>query len=368
LGIKQTVKAAVLGQRAIKSYNEIIAEREKIKKDLSAAQLEELQGKLDFDEELNKIVLTELSKSDIAACTMFGILTAFIAKTLDNNGKKIEAFINTLNIKDPAIGNKVSIKEFDTNNVFDLKRGANHRDQLFHSGNIFKKAPADFVKPDGASIEELMQMGKSNYSLLEIMVKHYGLSGGFLKKAGAILKIYGVHFVKDIVTPAGLPIPFSDIFTKFIPSDANACGYSTHNSLYDGFLKEANKELHFLNTRASDVSSSVLIGIFAKTYVKIIHPELNKRQRKSLVSKMTVATSAMLIISQLLMLCISATDKGAIVDGGKLNLIAAKMLIVNSFKVCAEANRNHRIIMGVYSKRRIIIEEVLSNVYEVTGI
>jgi hypothetical protein len=345
----------------MKPYETIIAEREQIKTTLSAEQLEKLQSQLDFDEEFNRIVITELSKSDITACAMFGILTAFIAKMLDNNGKKIETFINSLNVKDPATGNKLSIKDFDTNNVFDLKRGANHREQLFHSGNIFKKAPSDFVKPDGASIEDLMQMGKSSYSLLEIMTKHYGLSGGFLKNAGAILKIYGIHFAKDIVTPAGLPLPFSDIFTKFSVNDANACGYSTHNLLYDGFLKEANRELRFLNIRASDISSAVLIGIFASAYVKIIHPELNKRQQKSLISKMTVATSAMLVISQLLMLCAGATKKGAVIDGGKLNLIAAKMLLINSFKVCNEANRNHRIIMGVYSQRRIIIEEALLN-------
>ncbi|MCL2053292.1 MAG: hypothetical protein FWG90_02470 [Oscillospiraceae bacterium] len=361
MGAMQTFKAAVCGPSAMKSYADIIAERRQIKSKLSLQQIEDLQIRLNFDEELNKIILTELSRGDIAACAMFGILTAFIAQTLDRNGKAIETFINTLQITDPSTGDKVSIRAFDTNNIFDIKRGTNHREQLFHSGNLFKKAPADFVKPDGFSLEELMGQSKSEYSLLEIMTKHYGLNGGFLKIARNIIKIYGVHFSKDIVTPAGLPLPFSDVFTKFTKNDSNACGYSTSNALYDGFLKEVNKELHFLNVRASDISSAVLIGIFTKVFVKIVHPELDKRQQKSLVSKMTVVTTAMLIISQMLMLSASWTKCGKVVDGGKLNLIAAQMLIANSFKICIEANKNHSILMGIYKKRQMIIEEELLN-------
>jgi hypothetical protein len=357
----QTLKAAVCGPSAMRSYDDIYEERQRIKSQLPPSQLEDLQLRLNFDQELNQMVLTKLSREDIAASAMFGILTAFIAQTLDRNGKAIEAFINTLQITDPATGNKISIGDFDTNNVFDIKRGANHRDQLFHSGNLFKKAPADFVKPDGLSLEDLMGLGKSEYSLLEIMIKQYGLSGNFLKIATNVLKIYGIHFIKDIFTPAGIPLPFSDIFTKFTENSSNVCGYSTSNALYDGFLKEANKELHFLNIKASDISSSVLIGIFTKAYVKIMHPDLDKKHQKSLVSKMTVATSGMLIISQMLILVVQRKDKGGVIDGGKLNIITAQMLIKNSIKVCVETNKNHNIIMEVYRKKRIIVEEALLN-------
>ena len=357
------LKVGFSGTKAMKSWDEIEAEREALKKRLTDSQINEINARLqDYNAQLSKIVTSQLSPADLTVCSLLGILTAVSAYMLDFNGKNIEAFLDSKSIKDPCTGKVVEIKDYDTNNAFDIKRGANHREQLFHSGNIWKKAPADFVMPDGFSIEELIGKGKTDYMLIEIISAKYGLNGSILKQVADVLKIMGVHFLKDIVTPAGLPLPFSDIFTKFIPTPTNACGYSTKNTLYDGFLKETNKELRMLNIRASDVTSYALIKIFCTTYVKIVYKELNKAEQKSLENKMIIATSGFLMVSQLLVLCAGKVNNvGSMVNGGKINPLVATATLKGCISVFYEANQNHQVIMDVYRQKKDFILEVSLN-------
>jgi len=360
--ITDKIKIGLLGPSAMKPLQEIEAERVRNKARLTPEQLLEIRDKMrDFESELSGIVITDLSRADIAVSCLFGILTAISAWQLDSHGKAIEGYINGKTIKDPVTGEKITIKQLDTNNIFDIKRGANHRYQIFHCGNLFKTAPADFVMPDGMSIEELMGMGKSDYRLIELIIKKYGLSGGFMKQASGIVKIMSTHFLKDLVTPAGLPLPFSDIFTKFIIQPSNACGYSTKNLIYDGFLKEVNSQLRFLNIRASDVSSFALIKVFCRAYTKVVHPELDKRQQKSLEDKMIIAVSGFLLISQLCFLCCGKADTASLVNGGKINPMIAASVIKSCVNICREAYHNHVIIMEVYRKKKDLILEVSLN-------
>jgi hypothetical protein len=151
----ESIATGVGGEKAMVSWDEIYAGQARLKSQLTPSQNAELNRRLDFHEDMCRLVITELSPENIAVCSAFGMLVAVGATALDYNGYRIEKFINGLSIKD-INGNKTTVGKFDTGNIFDIKRGAKHREQLFHSGNLFKKAPADFIMPNGVSVEEMM--------------------------------------------------------------------------------------------------------------------------------------------------------------------------------------------------------------------
>lgn len=217
-----------------------------------------------------------LDSNDSLFALLFAIIVTFAGNSIDNHGKGIETNINN-EIKIRDNGEWIYIRDFDTNTPFDIVKGNQHRARFGHDFNLFKKINSDYVMRNGMCLEELMEQNEEAYSLLEIMVKQYNLPKALPKRFMGIFKRLMVHYAKDLVTPDGLPLPFTSIFTELVKKPYNMCGYSLPNQFY----KKVDYQL--ANIKASDINSVVLLEGLIKILPKTKDTEkLEKFRRKQI--------------------------------------------------------------------------------------
>ena len=343
-----------------KTLEELEAERVQCKAGMTSEQITEIELRMSTDcaiNDLAKICATSISNSEMALCALFAVIIASLARLIDSHGKDFESAINRMEIKHPATNHLIKIGTLDTCNPFDAKKGKNHRIAIGHDLNFWAKLPADYLLREGVSVEELLGGGKPDYALYELILQKYGIKGNLLSQCLSVLKVTGIHYLKDIVTISGLPLPFSSIFTEFTDNAAKTCGYSTKNLLYDGFAKELDSKLHMLCIRASDLTSLASVDVLCGVYCKHVRNDLDCGQRESLRKKMSVATSGFLLLVQVLLLC-TANAGTSFVSGAKLNILVAAKMVDESVAVCREAFNNQKLIMNAYDRKRAIITEV----------
>jgi hypothetical protein len=170
----------------------------------------------------------------------------------------------------------------------------------------------------------------------------------------AIFKAYGIHLIKDIVTPEGLPLPLTSIFTKFEKNYLNMCGYSTKNSVCDILGDELGK------TKCSDISSWILEKTLMNLYIENTYKKYDKKIKRTLKNQMNISIDAYIIVFQMLiMLFGKRNDVKKIINGGKNNITLFWDFGCNCRRLLKKLNASNKKIINAYKNKRIIWEVAL---------
>lgn len=336
---------------------------------LTKEQCEYLKN-INFNDEI--INRYEMGITNIKVAVSIGVLVGTLAILVDKNGKNIEGAINKIRIKNE--GNVISIKEFDTNNVFDIKMGKNHRSYIGHDFNFLLKIPDDYMlqngetareyinnqKPDDYMLQneetdkEYINNQKKEIQFYDLMKKRYNLPDNILKAIPYILKITIVHMIKDLVTDEGIPIPFTSIATKFKKNLKNVCGYSNSNKINEILGDELG------HIKFSDITSCLVIKKLINIYLKSNYESLDKHSEKVLRSQFSIIAYTTIIIFQLLILIFGKynSKKNNIkkyINGSNFNKLIFKNLIYNYMVLSNEMKYNKKHMLCTYKNQRTLI-------------
>ena len=278
-------------------------------------------GKQDFIENTKELdsYFHELTQDEMLIAIMVGSLAYALVREIDKNGTKIEQAID-----------KVLPKNYDKHNPFDTKRGYGHR--IFgHDPVVFgiKRIPKDtliHVKDVANGFEGPVRIGEylgvgldGNVSMWDLIMKFYGEGkspiNGLMNAIGHII----VHFGKDLLTPAGLPIPLTSLLDGF---DYNE-NMQVHVIRYkDSWAQKLANE--HLSMKASDFASLVFIeSILAFYCSKKDYGSKNKgfRQDMKLIAIGTCLSMQMATSIVGTELQVGKKGNKSIVIGGNANLI-----------------------------------------------
>ena len=202
-----------------------------------------------------------LSSDEIIIAITIGVLAYTVAVEIDRNGTTIEKAID-----------KVLPKDYDKNNPFDTKAGYGHR--LFgHDPFTFgiKNIDGDLlirVKNATTGKHELVKIGdylgtgvNTKVSMWDLIWKYYGNDDSVFTGVTNCFKHIIVHFAKDLLTPAGLPIPFTTLLNKYEYNEYA----QAHISRYKGSVTQRLDKLH-LRVKASDIASLAFIELMTDFY------------------------------------------------------------------------------------------------------
>lgn len=263
----------------------------------------------------------EMNKVDASVSILVGVVAYVIAYSIDKNGKTIEKKID-----------KILPKGYDVNNPFDLKLGKNHRGSFGHDIFTFglKNIPEDFPivvdkmgkNPLYLTIGEKVGK-KGNISMLDLIWKYYGETSknplfGIFNCLGHTI----VHFAKDLLTPDGVPLPFTSLFNEYI---YNGDGYVDKDTYI--VKNKVNDKVNEVNgnMKASDFATLSFIKGMCKLYAhnkKLGDKEKSFRRDMEI---MAMGTCMMLQMSQLVL----SQDKTGMIPGAKMNFIMAGALFNN---------------------------------------
>lgn len=203
----------------------------------------------------------ELSQRDVTFAISIGILTAFTAKFVEKIGsEKSEKKTETKSLEKRI--SEMAGKDFDKNNPFDLRSGNNHR-KLGHDIFSFNKKsiPGNYKMRDKTGmVREVADIvgasEKDRFSMSDIIKATYGTKtdkffGGIWNSISHTI----IHLAKDIVTPNGIPLPFTGLLNKFTANGINVSGYKVTNTILDKVQNE------FVTMRASDFTSIGFINL-----------------------------------------------------------------------------------------------------------
>lgn len=188
----------------------------------------------------------ELSGKDVWFAISAGILTAFTARYIDSIGSELgEKKDKDKKIKSKSLERILSEKKdkhYDTNNPFDLRRGTNHRKMGHDVFSFFlKNIPGDYVMKDKSGVarkvaEIVGGSTENKFSMSDIINATYGTgTNNFFKGIWDKMQHTIFHLAKDLVTPNGIPIPFTALLNKFSEAN-NVSGYKVENRILDNRL------------------------------------------------------------------------------------------------------------------------------------
>lgn len=309
---------------------------------LSPEQRVELVDKLNSLVENNNVTdrFSGLCVSDFLLAFFIASTVTSIASLIDSKGKCIEKGLNKCKLKQ---GDAVfTIGEVDNNNPFDFVSGKEHRYKMFHDCNLFKAINSDFILRNGKSIEDFMNGGKKFYTLIELIEKKYNITG-----FSDVAKIVMMHYAKDVVTPEGLPLMFTSIFTRCEKNNANACGYSFYNKIYENVSKE------LVSLKLSDINSYLISKLFINSCSTIIASEraFTEYEKKNYTRMMKIIVWTLIICFQMLLFECGAKN------GGRLNLTIIPEMIAEYILLIKDVNKEHYEIVEYYKMREKVIKD-----------
>ena len=294
-----------------------------------------------FDEATSEMsdYFYELRNDDIKVAIFLGIICFVLIILLDDKGKNIEDVIN-----------KVIPKDFDKNNAFDLKDGHGHR--IFGHDILafpFKTIPdKSVIKVNGEAMEikKFLDIeGGNNISMLDIIWKFYGNDLNKFEGIKNCLSHIFVHFTKDLLTPAGLPFPFTSIFNKyeyFKEQDRYALNYS--DSLYKKFEK------YGITIKMGDLLALGVVEFFIDKYSCLYKDEKLRKSFKSQMKLITLGTCLVIQMAKLVSsknIIVKKQGNDKIVSGARLNITFSLAFL----KISAEELSN------IFKVRKYINEE-----------
>ncbi|MCO4512944.1 hypothetical protein Si112_00272 [Streptococcus infantarius subsp. infantarius] len=307
----------------------------------------------------------ELSQLDVTFAISIGILTAFTAMLVDRIGSEKSEKETGIKSLEKRIS-EMAEKGYDKNNPFDLRSGANHR-KVGHDFFSFNKdiIPGEYIMRDESGnlrkVADIVGSStKEKFSMSDLINATYGtntnnfFSGIWDKIAHAIH-----HLAKDIVTPNGLPLPFTELLNKFSEAN-NVSGYKVTNELLDNVQNE------FVSLRASDFTSVGFIRLTHSVLYRIKETEwknFDKNTISATKAQLNVLSYCSCVITQMFLYLFKKENLYTLVDrktneddGGTLNWIMLSLIIKNVAQVFYYQSKMNKFLLD---EQQQIIDELI---------
>lgn len=286
----------------------------------------ERTGHIKFDQLTYDLAIddyfADLSNKNISTAIAFGLLGTMLATFFDIKGDAVESKILQMNKEYLTEG---------TTSPSDYRMGKNHRHYFGHDiFNPFQKLP------EGYLFNGNMVGGKNLY---EMYTDTFCPNSHFLLKPIKTITQMLAHYISDLPTIQGLPIPGSSYFTKWAEAPLRASGFSSENQVMSTLGKE------YGSVHLSDISTTALIALLLTSYKRIFINKLNiSNQSKELLSaQLAVIAYGTGVIAQLGMMV-----TGVKLPSAKLNLILTIALSKNIFTAAKLLHLEHSEIMSGY--------------------
>lgn len=294
-------------------------------------------GPIDFDAFLCKLDIDTtyptLTKVQMGTAVGMGIIGVLLAHFTNSKSEALEAFFKELhNPYKPGTGPS----------PIDYRAGYKHRYIFGHDFNLWQKLPEDYTF-GGASVG-----GKTLYTLIIEQMQLGFPNAGFIgTHVKAILHIL-THYLSDLPTTDGLPLPFSSLFTKWVKDETKVSGYSAENPLMDALGKE------YGTINAADIASYAIIKLLLKghhgiTFYKATASEEEKALHHAQMSTISYGTA---VIIQMMLLVSGIAGRT-----GKLNYLIAGPFLWNAGKSVLVAHRQHRQVIQDYDQSLALLED-----------
>jgi hypothetical protein len=299
-------------------------------------------GTFNFNEEVEKLEINDffchLSYSNIKVSITIGIMGALTAIVTDMLGKPIEQNIFT---------------KFDKNHPADFMRGQYHR---YHYGhdilNPFEKLPKGF-QYHGVDVG-----GKS---LFKMVGDTYCPNNPPIQKLFSVVGHNLVHYFRDFITPDGLPLPGSSIFTQWENNLVNRCGFSSSNELMDSLGRE------FGSIKASDFTSIILMKTLSSFFIKksLSKKHISKNATRIFENQISTITTSTCLIIQLFLLLFHFSDITNVnksKSGAKLNLGLMALFTKNIIQLISYTSKEHKELIDFYDKSIDLLNDEILNI------
>lgn len=285
-----------------------------------------------------------LTGNESTIAVLLGILAFAVSREVDTHGTDLEKAID-----------KILPKGYDTNNPFDVKEGLGHR--IFgHDPALFglKNIPSDMpikVKIESGDrivvkIGEFLGVGTTGkVSMWDLIWKFYGNDNNKLSGIVNCLKHTIIHFAKDILTPAGLPMPLTTIFEEYRYYE----NLEAHGIMYKGSLMQKLDNMG-IKLKASDFASFFLIETFFAVYCKANKMDKSAKQDLKLISMGTCISMQMAVVAFSKELHIGKKGTPKMVSGGKLNPIMSLAFLKLTFQEMHSIYKARKEINKVYDR------------------
>ncbi|MFU7103065.1 hypothetical protein ACM747_05420, partial [Pseudomonas aeruginosa] len=294
-------------------------------------------GPIAFDSLLRELDIDTsypaLTKTQMGTAVGMGIIGVLLAHFTNSKGEALEAFFKDLHSPYKASTGPSPI---------DYRAGKNHRYIFGHDFNLWQKLPDDYTF-GGTSVG-----GKTLYTLIIEQMQLGFPDAGFIGvHVKAILHIL-THYLSDLPTIDGLPLPFSSLFTKWVKDETKVSGYKAENPLMDALGKE------YGTINAADIASYAIIKILLKghhgiTFYKTTASEDEKALHHAQMSTIAFGTA---VLIQMMLLVSSTAGRT-----GKLNYLIAGPFLWNAGKSVLITHRQHRQVIEGYDQSLALLED-----------
>lgn len=339
----------------------------------------------------------EMTMDEGVVAVCIGIFAYNIACDIDKNGKewekKLDKKVNReATIKEylkkcpPEERKKVNSRDelykvakkyvgkqiYDRNNPFDKRLGKNHRTfghDIFAFG--LKSIPNDYPVykekimgiNDYETIGEYLSKEDGRITMLDLIWHEYGAKENSLLEG--IFSCVGhtvVHFAKDLLTPDGVPLPFSSLKNDYIPLEGDDIFDQNDYILENKFNEWVDK--YNGNMKASDFVTLGFIESMCKLYTaqKKLGEKAESFNRDLKIIAM--GTCIMIQMSSMILnqknIIKKGKDKGkkAMVPGAKWNVILTGAMMKAMTQEMTEVTKVRKEVNKSYSQK---INEVKTN-------
>ncbi|MDA5483406.1 hypothetical protein PGS49_22675 [Yersinia intermedia] len=299
-------------------------------------------GIVDFEAMLVDLEITtdyrSLNQNDVVVAVCIGIMGVGAAQLTNHYADALEEKFLKLH---------KYFKPKDTGaSPLDYRAGGNHRAYFGHDFNLMQKLPDDYTF-NGQNVG-----GQTVYSLvLKYLESNFPGSSGLGLHLKAILHII-THYLSDLPTTKGLPLPFSSFFTEWRENPVTSSGYSASNPLMDTLGDE------YGTINAADVSTYAVMKVLLLSYGAYAHRGLQTPADEKVLHKTQLAIIAYgtaLVIQMLLLV------SGTLGRTGKLNYLIAGPFLWNSTRSVLIVHKQHRHVMSHYRKSIAVLNDSESN-------
>lgn len=321
----------------------------------------------------------EIPALDTTVAIVIGIYAANrVAKFTDRIGSE-KSEKNTGKKSLEKMISKMKDKDYDKNNPYDMRSGLNHRKMGHDIFSYAKKSiPGDYVMRDKLgnlrTVADIVGGSNQNkFSMSDIINATYGReTNNFFASIWDKIEHTIFHLAKDMVTPNGVPLPFTELCNQFTTKN-NVSGYGVDNKILDSIQNE------FVTMRASDLTSIAFIDSIHLLFYKLKENEWKKFDIDTIDATKTqlkVLSYCSCVITQMFLYLFQTQDiqdfhslkegiknatktkdrKTNANDGGTLNWVMIVLIFKNVCQVFYYQSKTNKALL---SEQQQLIDELL---------
>jgi hypothetical protein len=299
-------------------------------------------GHVDFNKMMTELEVDtdyrSLTRDDVCVAVGIGIMGVAAAHITNLNAESLEAKFKKIHeVFQGGVNSGPSPSDY--------RSGHKHRYYFGHDFNIFQKLPENYTV-NGENVG-----GMSLYGLLtQYIESNFPGSGPLTVHFKAIMNLL-THYLSDLPTKDGLPLPFTSLFTRWVKDPTKASGYSASNPVMEALGRE------FGTINAADIASYAVMKVSLKGYLTAAHwnegtPVLDKQLHEAQMSSIAYGTA---MIMQLLL--VMGKFKGMVGRTGKLNYFIAGPFIWSSGRSVMISEKMNKKMSSHYEQSIAVLED-----------